>query len=456
MLGHFFAPLQFNTTMEIALCLHNRVPVTARFLMIATLFLLALLPNGQLVGTERDIFRSDILTFHGNQRVAVDTLSIDSFPVVLTCKTTDPAQIPPIYTIILRGIDRIEKAVLLDAQHGKWNNFDLFRAAMIVEGIRDPQLINAYEARLDALVARVLATARGEGNATPQAITRALFEAMHKEILTKSYSLDCTELSKVMQTGQFNCVSATVLFNVLAEKAGLDVYALEMPGHALSRVRFPDGSNMDIETTAPTWFAMQTDHERRQATLERIAPAPAVTNPATAQNAAAPPPVIAETELTADLREISAVQLVATIYYNIGVGLHAKKHYPEAVAANIKVLYLDKENGQAWTNLIASLNNWALNLADERNGRRYDEAITILDRGVVLDPTYVGFRTNQTFVLYHWIHGLAMKGLFDDARQTYAGVKTRQLDNESFQKLMSDVDLAERNINQQRASQQRR
>jgi tetratricopeptide (TPR) repeat protein len=280
---------------------------------------------------------------------------------------------------------------------------------------------------------------------------------MHREILTSSYSLDCTELSKAMQTGHFNCVSATVLFNVLAEKAGLDVYALEMPGHALSRVRFPDGGVMDIETTAPTWFAMQTDQERRQATLERIVPALAATSPATAQNAVAPPAVIAETELSANLREISAVQLVATIYYNIGVGLHAKKHYPEAAAANIKVLYLDKENGKAWTNLIASLNNWALNLADERNGRQYDKAITILDRGVVLDPTYDGFRTNQTFVLYHWIYGLAMKGLFDDARQTYVGVQTRRLDNESFQKLMSDVDLAEKNIQQQRAlSQQRR
>ena len=428
-----------------------------RFFRIAALLVLGLLFAGQLNATEQDVFRSDILTFHGNQRFVADTLPLGSFPVVLTCKTVDPAQTPPIYTIILRNIDRIEKALLQDVQHGQWNNFNLFRAAMIVEGVRDPKLIDAYEARFDALVAKVSAEVRASGNATSQALTRALFEAMHKEILTNGYSLDSTELSKVMSTGTFNCVSATVLFNVLAEKAGLEVSALEMPGHALSMVRFADGVAMTIETTAPTWFAMQTEKERHEATLLRIAPAPAQTEPATAQNATAQPQGSVEAELIANRREINPVQLIATIYYNIGVDLHAKKRYPEAAAANIKALYLDKDNKQAWTNLIASLNNWALDLADANKGARYKEAAIILDQGVVLDPTYADFRTNQTFVFFYWIHGLASKGHFDDARRTYAIAQERIPGNKDLQRLMNDVALAEEKVVQQRAlAQQRR
>ena len=433
--------------METALSLKNRLPSSVRALSVRLALIATLLFLG-LKGAEQDVFRSDVLTFHGNQRVSTDTLTSDSFLVSLACKTADPAQAPQGYSIILRNIDPVEKALLQDAQHGKWNRFDLFRAAMLAEGIRDPKLIDAYDARLNALVAKVLAAARAEGKTTPQALTRSLFEAMHRDILTKPYSLDCTELSKVMSTGHFNCVSATVLFNCLAEKAGLDVCALEMPGHALSRVRFSDGIVMNIETTAPTWFDLQTDKERKTATLERIvAPIPAQPNPITAQNAAvAPPEVIAEAELPKDIREISPVQLVATIYYNIGVDLHAKKRFPEAAAANIKALYLDKDNAQAWTNLLASLNNWALDFASESKGREYRNAAVILDQGVALDPTYANFRANQAFVFYSWIHGLTKQGNFNDARRVYANAKERRLDSEKFQELMNYVDLAEKQI----------
>ena len=429
--------------------LKNQLPLSVRFFMIAVLLFLGLLPIERLNGTEQDVFRSDILTFHGDQRVAADSLTSNCFPVTLIRRTADPTQTPLPYTIILRGIDHVERALFQNARNGSWGNFDLFRAALIAEGIRDAERIRAYDARLDALVAEVLAAARTEGNTTPQALTRSLFEAMHREILTGGYSLHCTELSNVMNTGSFNCVSATVLFNVLAEKAGLDVRGLEMPGHALSMVKFADGVAMKIETTAPNWFDLQTAQERQMATLQRIAPAPAIPNPATAQNADAPPPVVAEADLPDNLREINSVQLVATIYYNIGVDFHAKRRFPEAAAANLKALHLDRENEQAWTNLLASLNNWALEFAGESRGRRFDIATVILDQGVALDPTYTNFQANQTYVFFYWIRGLAELGRFDDARRVYDNVQTRLPGNRALQELISDVNREEARIAQQ-------
>ena len=446
--------------METVLSLKNRLSLSmqelsVRLVMIAVLLFLGVLSAERLNGTEHDVYRSDVLSFHGDQRVAVDSLPFNSFLVTLTCKTADPKQVPSKYSIVLHGVDDVEKALFQDAQQGVWKRFNLFRAAMLAEGIRNPEFINVQEARLDALVAKVLAAARTERTPDLQALTRSLFEAMHREILTRSYSIDCTELSKVMQTGHFNCVSATVLFNCLAEKAGLDVCAMEMPGHALSRVRFTNGVAMNIETTAPTWFDLQTDKERQLATLQRIAPAPAQTDPITARNVDASPDVIAEAkqELPKNFREISPVQLVATIYYNIGVDLHAKKRYPESAAANIKALYLDKDNVQAWTNLLASLNNWALELVEEHKGRRYDVATVVLDQGVTLDPTYAEFRVNQTFVFYYWICGLAELGQFDRARQVNERAQQRLPGNAKLQLLMNEIDLAEARIKRQRQSQ---
>jgi hypothetical protein len=424
--------------MEMTLCPKNRLSSWTMQFVIVVAALLFLGSNG----TERDAYRSDVLTFQGHQKVSVDSLSSDSFLVTLPCRTADPIKNPPLdYSFILRGIDPVERALFQDAQSGKWEQFDLFRAAMIAEGIRDPELIRTYEARLNELVAKVVSAAQSEGKNSPKTLTRSLFEAMHREILTKPYSIDCTELSKVMRTGYFNCVSATVLFNCLAEKAGLDVCALEMPGHALSRVKFPGGVAMNLETTCPTWFDLQSDQERQMATRERVAPVVATPIPATAQNAAAQPEAIAG--LSSNLREITPVQLVATIYYNLGVDLMNKKSYPEAAAANIKALYLDRHNEQAWSNLLASLNNWALESAKEEGGCQYGVATVILDQGVVLDPTYANFRSNQTYVFFHWMSGFAKLGQFESAREVYAHANKRLPGNETLRGLFDFVNQEE-------------
>ena len=432
--------------MESVLCPNNRLSS-----LLVRLFIVALLPLLGSNGLAQDVYRSDILTFYGEKQITADSLTPSSFPVTLTCKTTDSKQIPPRYTIILRGLDPVEKALFQDAQGGKWVNFDLFRAAMIAEGIRDIKLIETYEARLNALVEKVIATSRASGNTSPQAITRALFEAMHKEILTQPYSLDCTELSKVMKTGHFNCVSATVLFNCLAEKAGLDVCGLEKPGHALSRVKFASGAAMDIETTCATWFELQSEEERQLATqLYAAAPALGTASPPTAQNAV-PATVEPKVESLSDLREISPVQLVATIYYNRGVDLYAKKSHPEAAAANVRALYLDRDNKQAWTNLLVSINNWALEEVNEKRKKEerfYSFSTILLDQGVALDPTYEKFRSNYVYVFDRWIRGLAELGQFEKAREVYAlaNAERRIPQNESLVKLMKIVKSEEERI----------
>ena len=439
---HFSPPLPANTRMDSVLCLHNRFSsLLVRLLVVALLLLLG--SNGPA----QDIYRSDILTFYGDRQANANSLTPDSFLVTLNCKTADSKQVPPRFSIMLRGIDPVEQALFQDAQSGRWNNFDLFRAAMVAEGIRDSGLIRTYEARLDALVAKVMVTS---GNTSPQAKTRALFEAMHQEILTQPYSLDCTELSKVMKTGHFNCVSATILFNCLAEKAGLDVCALEKPGHALSRVKFVGSAAIDIETTCPTWFDLQSDEERQFAAQLRVAPTPGKANPATAQNAV---PATAEPKVKSfsDLREISPVQLVATIYYNRGVDLYAKKSHPEAAAANVKALYLDKDNEQAWTNLLVSINNWALDAVDEKKEERlYNLAVILLDQGVSLDPTYDKFRANYVYVFYHWIRDLAGIGQFDKARGVFAlaNDEKRIPNNQSLLGYMEDVKKVEAQLKQ--------
>ncbi|MDR0522467.1 MAG: hypothetical protein LBH00_11535 [Planctomycetaceae bacterium] len=429
--------------------------VRSRFFgwMLSVIFVFGLFPQGNVRSAEpvRDAaFRQDVLTFSGTQNVSPDSLSSDSFLVTLNCRTLVPQPVPPRYSLILRGIDPVERDLLLDAQDGKWDRFDLFRAAMIIEGIRDPEVIRKEDLRLNALVDKVKAGLKFSGDTTPQALTKALFEAMHKEILTRPYQIDCTEISKVLKTGHFNCVSATVLFNCLADKAGLDVRALEMPGHALSRVKFGQGQSMNIETTCAAWFDLKDNAERLAATVLRVAPAPDVSNPPTANNAANPAKPETLEELTENLREISSIQLTATIYYNLGIDHIAQKRFAEAVAANTKALYLDPSNASAWKNLLVSINNWVLHLTSEKGKERFDIAATLLDQGILLDPGYANFKENQLYTFYHWIYELALRGRFSDARTVYTFANERMPDNPQLAELMQSIRTYEAKANKEK------
>lgn len=395
---------------------------------------------------QADLLRNDVLQFSGvvaEQSLRAISVPADGFLVPLKRhgeqKTGDAA----FYGVIVRNIDPVERALLQDAQDGKWDGFDLLRATLIAEGIRDPKKINEYEEKLDAIVASVKERLQKENGTKPiseRVLTQELFETLHRELLSKGYNIDSTCLSRVLETGEFNCVSATVLFNCIAEKAGLEVCALEMPGHALSRVTTATGS-FNLETTAPNWFSLQTESARIAATTSKVAqPLPPTANSFSAPQTTPAP--VASSDPTKKLREISPVQLVATVYYNRGVDLLGEKNYAEAAAANAKALLLDPVSETSWGNLMATINNWSIDFTN--SAKRYDYAAILLDQGVALDSGYEKFRINQ-FVIYHqWMSALAQEGRNADVQAVFA-LADKRLPNHPELKVLMDAIEQSRN-----------
>ena len=382
------------------------------------------------VGTgTAEIMRQDIVRFQGPV-AEKDAHSTDGYVVNVNRRVVvQNGQLPTSYGFVLKGLDSVETELLQDAKDGKWDNVDLFRATLIAEGVRDVQKIREYEAKLDNVLAAVYA--KLGSNPSQENLTREVFEAIHRQLLTSTYDINCTDLVRTLETGHFNCVSATVLFNCVAEKAGLNVCALEMPGHALSRVKFGSDS-MNLETTCPDWFALQDEKVRREAMARRVAPSVAGTNPGVAgmQNNDV-------NESFKKLREISPVQLVATIYYNQGVDYLAEEKYAEAIVANLKALQLDPSSETAWGNLLAAVNNWSIKLVSEN--KRYDLAATLLDQGVCLDSNYDKFRENQLHIYYHWIHALAREGRTADAKKVFEIADVRLPNDADLRNLMQSI-----------------
>jgi tetratricopeptide (TPR) repeat protein len=346
------------------------------------------------------------------------SLRLPQVPVELSIRVPvgeKPAAESESYRSFEGRLHPLEERLFVDAADGEWNDHSLLTAGLIASGVDSPARLEEYESRMTALAEELRSAKALSG--TPRQQAQAVLEFLHGRVLHGGYQLDASDLAVSLDEGRFNCVSASVLFNCLADRVGLTTVGLEIPGHAMSRVVLADDT-LDIETTCPEWFRLMDDPEKQAAMVEkRIG--------------------VRHSKETRDQRRVvSGVELVATIYYNRGVDLLSQKQFAEAVAANAKALRLDPHSTTARGNLLATLNNWAIELG---TGGRYAEAIETLDRGIALDAGYATFKTNYVHVHHQWTEELGRKGQFQEAAQVLARARSKELDPGYFRRAQLDL-----------------
>jgi len=311
---------------------------------------------------------------------------------------------------------RLEKRLFADAADGKLDEHSLAAAALVASGVDDPCALERYEDQLDGLVAELRRSGAVAGS--PRERARVVFEFMHRRILRTGYERDCSNLTAALDEGRFNCVSASVLFVCLSGRFGLNARGLEVPGHAMCRLVLP-GRTLDVETTCPRWFEL-IDRPRKLAELiEKTTGFHHLADRSPGQ-----------------YREVSGIELVATIYYNRGVDLLARKRFARALAANAKALRLDASNPTALGNLLATLNNWAI---DRGNLSRYAEAVGLLRQGLALRPNYSVLTQNYVHVHRQWVEHLCRARRFDEALQVLARAAKERPGEAYFKQARFDV-----------------
>ena len=178
-----------------------------------------------------------------------------------------------------------------------------------------------------------------------------LLDLLHAGPLAKGYEAGQTDVSAILETGTFNCVSSAALYNVIARGLGLDARAVEVPNHAFS-ILYDGSQHADIETTTKGGFNPSRDAKAQEefSKLTGFAYIPDSNRD--------------------ERREVGETGLVAIIYYNHGVDLMNAKRYHEALLANFRAMSLDKEFDSAVKNALAALANWSVELS---RGGKFDE-----------------------------------------------------------------------------------
>ncbi|MEW9921825.1 hypothetical protein AB2B41_19635 [Marimonas sp. MJW-29] len=253
-----------------------------------------------------------------------------------------------------------ERDVFSRSKDGILDQRDFENIALIASGVRDPGRRNAFIEQIDALEAE----ARGnlDVSAPPKELGERLLLWLHDTVLTEGYVERQTNLSEVLSGNRFNCVSSAVLYNVIGQRLGLDLRAIEVPDHAFS-ILYDGADHFDVETTTARGF---NPHRERIEEFEKLTGYAYIPQSNKSKR-----------------REIGRAGLAALIYYNHGVGYLKDGDYYNALLANFRALSLDPELKSAATNALAAMGRWSRDLA--RSGE-WEDATRVAALGRKLAP----------------------------------------------------------------------
>lgn len=231
------------------------------------------------------------------------------------------------------------------------SRLDLPQACLIAGGVTDQAELASARARL-ADVCQLLASP-SLADLPVQDRARVLFQGMHNRVLIGCYERQATDWRITLDQGNYNCLSALVVYDELCRQADVPLTLWAEPGHVHCRV-----GNLRIEPTARQW------------------PAP-------------PDSPVAST------RQITPQQLVGRFYYNRGIERLERRDFAGGVAALQRSCQLDPIDADARANLLAGLNNWALALSEDE---QHSAAQSLIARGLAIDPTFPPLVANARYL----------------------------------------------------------
>jgi len=134
----------------------------------------------------------------------------------------------------------------------------LLDEVLLASGVEDPSRREGYRAALDAKLAD-FAKHMGR-NRSSYHRARRLHDQLHASLLIH-YVPSADGIDAILDRGEYNCVSSTLLYGIAARAFGLDMRVVETPRHIYLKLE-ADGREVDIESTSPTGFDFSGDLER--------------------------------------------------------------------------------------------------------------------------------------------------------------------------------------------------
>ena len=209
----------------------------------------------------------------------------------------------------------LEEALFEDTRDGRLNRVGLEQAILIASEI-DQDHLPLYVQKIDSLYNQI-ALRYPMKKFSPFQKGQTILKFLHQTVL-RHYDASATEIQTALDTGKYNCVSATLLFNILCSRFGVRTAGVEVPTHLYAILFDPALKNgsVEVQTTSPQGFFIKGFFRNEFIYDSAI-------------------------QTWQGKRTITDVELIGVVYYNRGIYWIKQKAFGRALPFYQKALTLD-------------------------------------------------------------------------------------------------------------------
>ncbi|MEK6796638.1 MAG: hypothetical protein AABZ39_17815 [Spirochaetota bacterium] len=259
-------------------------------------------------------------------------------------------------------LTEIESSFFADIDDGKLDDFTAYDAFLIASGLCERAEYTAYQKKIHAIRDKALADLGSSRGEDPYALGKKLLFWLYDNVL-KTYQATATVAYTILDNGEYNCLSASILYCLLAADLGLPVYGVMVPDHAFCVLKDARGDK-DIETTVKYGFDPGSKEIEKLRNETRY--------------------VYVPKNNYSKREEMSVLSLIANLYGNrISLLQHSTGDCEKDMPKYKKGYYIDPRSTFFRENIASCFHNLAI-FAVQKNA--FTAAMDIIRQGKVFDP----------------------------------------------------------------------
>jgi len=161
--------------------------------------------------------------------------------------------------LTIPDVTAFERALYDDAKDGKLDSHDPVTAGLVASGA-SKEAIEKFGAKWKAFLAELVTA--GKDKSAREKAELALVR-LHEKLMPGGYDFTQNDMTKLLASGSYNCVTSALAYQAAGAALGLDVRGVLVPSHVYVRV-VADGVSYDVETTSAGGFLLAQDDEAYQ------------------------------------------------------------------------------------------------------------------------------------------------------------------------------------------------
>ena len=251
------------------------------------------------------------------------------------------------------------------------NNPTDILSALIASGV-EPQNYSFYASEIQRWKKEIEESLLN--NYTQHQLAQAIGYYLHDNVYT-AYKLSSTTLKEIFETGYFNCLSGTILMNILLGSFGIETKSIVLPTHVYTFATL-DNRPVEIENTIREGLSISNDKNAQ----ERFNKLTGFNYESTKQQKVV----------------ISSEETVGLLYSNRSYFNTKKKEYSQAFQNMLKAQVFLAQTSSEQRNLIAGYLNYSYYIYKKPQApiQEYLKTLSILEEGISRFPDYKNLKGN--------------------------------------------------------------